>query len=809
SALAFVQQTGFGTGVDLILGHLGLIRALQGLTPDLSNFNYPHFDEKQFEQRVSADPPLAMSACWYWIRKLQACFFAGDQVSALSAALKAESLLWTSPGFLVVADYHFYAALARASQYGGPDTGNRRDLLEKLQTHQKLTRIWAETCSENFQNRCLLVTAEIARIEGRELDAELLYEQAIHSAHTNGFIQNEAVGNELAARFYSARGFETISHAYLRKARSCYLQWGAVAKVRLLDRLYPELADDQPIPLLKATIGTSVEHLDLATIVRVSQAVSTEMAFGKLIDTIMRTALENAGAERGLLVIPRGGHQRVEAEATTRGDTIVVELGESLVDDAVLPRSIINYVGRTLESVILDDASTENLFSADPYIRRQRARSILCLPLINQGSFIGVLYLENNLTPHVFTPRRIAVLKLLASQAAISLENTRLYRDLAEREAKIRRLVEANIMGIVIWNFNGDVIEANQAFLDLVQYTRDDLVSGRVRWLDLTRAEWRDRSEQALREVEMTGVFRPYEKEYFRRDGSRVQVMIGGAVFEEGGKEGVAFVLDLRQQKRTEAALQKAQTDLAHVARLSTLGELTASITHEINQPLAGMVTNASAGLRWLERDPPDLAQVRETFRRIVRDANRASDVVARIRALFKKAPAANEPLDLTEAIQEVLALVQGELQRNRITVRTEFATDLPTVRGDRIQLQQVLLNLLVNAIEAMSTLADGPRELGVSSLQVSDDTGGSGKVWIGSNSLTVSGHVLVTVRDTGPGLSTTQLEHVFEAYYTTKSQGMGMGLAISRSIIEAHRGHLWATANLPRGAVFQFTLPI
>jgi C4-dicarboxylate-specific signal transduction histidine kinase len=248
---------------------------------------------------------------------------------------------------------------------------------------------------------------------------------------------------------------------------------------------------------------------------------------------------------------------------------------------------------------------------------------------------------------------------------------------------------------------------------------------------------------------------------------------------------------------------------LAHVARLSTLGELTASITHEINQPLSGLVTNANAGLRWLERDSPNLSEVREAFRRIVRDANRAGDVISRIRALFKKAPAANEPLDLNEAIQEVLALVQTELQRNRVTVRSEFASGLPSVSGDRIQLQQVILNLVVNAIEAMSTIAEGPRELGVSSLQVSGAACGSGKHRISGNAQTDSACVQVTVRDTGPGLSSSQLEHVFEPYYTTKSQGMGMGLAISRSIIEAHHGRLWATANLPRGAAFQFTLPI
>src|SRR4029077_2547167 len=216
------------------------------------------------------------------------------------------------------------------------------------------------------------------------------------------------------------------------------------------------------VPGPTSTIGTSVEHLDLATVIKVSQAVSGEIVLEKLIDTLMPTAIEHAGAERGLLILPRGVEQRIEAEATTSEDTIIVRLGKASVAEAVVPESIIHYVVRTQDSVILDDASAQHPFSADAYIRQQHARSILCLPLIKQAKLIGLLYLENNLTPNVFTPTRIAMLKLLASQAAISLENTRLYRDLEEREARIGRLFDANIVGIFICNLEGEIIEANE-----------------------------------------------------------------------------------------------------------------------------------------------------------------------------------------------------------------------------------------------------------------------------------------------------------------------------------------------------------
>src|SRR5271156_531411 len=206
------------------------------------------------------------------------------------------------------------------------------------------------------------------------------------------------------------------------------------------------------------------------------------------LDTLMRTAIEQAGAERALLILGRGAAPRIEAEATTGGDTVRVELRDEPVTAIALPESVLNYVLRTRESVILDDAVAQSPFAADPYIRQRQARSILCLPLINQAKLIGVLYLENNLAPRVFAPARIAVLKLLASQAAISLENTRLYRDLAEREAKIRRLVDANIIGIFIFALDGRIIEANDAFLQMVSYDHEDLISGRLRWADLTVA---------------------------------------------------------------------------------------------------------------------------------------------------------------------------------------------------------------------------------------------------------------------------------------------------------------------------------
>jgi len=370
-------------------------------------------------------------------------------------------------------------------------------------------------------------------------------------------------------------------------------------------------------------------------------------------------------------------------------------------------------------------------------------------------------------------------------------------RELAKGlEAKIRRLVEANVVGIVMWNLEGAITGANEAFLHMVQYDQDDIASGRVRWKDLTPAEWRNRDEQAIAEIKGSSIFRPFEKEYLRKDGTRVPVLLGGALFEGGGNEGVAFVLDLSEQKRAQEKLRDAQQslyatqgELAQISRLTTMGELTASIAHEVNQPLTAITNNGSACLRLLANQNLGPEVLRRTLEEIVADGNRASAVIARIRGFIKKAPSEKSELDVNEVIQEVLALVGPELQKNRIAVKCELSTSLPLVFADRVQLQQVLLNLIVNGIEAMTAVTDRARALVVQS------------------KIDESGVLMVAVCDTGTGLSL-EADRVFTPFFTTKANGMGMGLPISRSLVEGHGGRLWATSNSPYGAVFSFTLP-
>jgi PAS domain S-box-containing protein len=457
----------------------------------------------------------------------------------------------------------------------------------------------------------------------------------------------------------------------------------------------------------------------------------------------------------------------------------------------------LRYVIHTQKSVIIDDALVPNMFSQDSYLASGATRSVFCLPLVRQGKLGGLLYLENTATSHVFTARRSALLDLLASQAAISLENTRLYADLQEREARVRRLVDSNIIGIHIWDFEGNVVEANDAFLRIVNYSREDLLSGRIRWPDLTPPEWRNRDELAKAELKATGSAIPFEKEYVRKDGRRVPVLIGPAAFGDRAGQGVAFILDLTDQKRAQQEVRDSerryldlQMELAHSNRVATMGQLSASIAHEVKQPITATVAYASAALRWLAARPPNLNEVRQALNQIAANSGHANDIVDRTRALFKKEPQRQDGLDINETILELIAFMRSEATKHGVELAVQLHDGLPQIQGDRVQLQQVMLNLMINAFEAMSATNVGERTLLI------------------RTSKTDANELCVTVQDSGPGLDAKHPEGVFEAFFTTKPNGLGMGLPICRTIVESHGGRLWVTSNSPGGAHFQFTLP-
>jgi len=369
-------------------------------------------------------------------------------------------------------------------------------------------------------------------------------------------------------------------------------------------------------------------------------------------------------------------------------------------------------------------------------------------------------------------------------------ERQRAEEQVRRSEERWRAIFESSAVGITMMDLSGRFLTVNAAYQEMLGYAEAELQT--LSFMDLTHED--DRAANWGLLTELLERERPsfvLAKRYWHKDGhviwANVHVSLAAGTASIP-KCIIAVVEDITERKRAEEALHQTQAELAHVARLTTLGELTTLIAHEINQPLGAMVNSANACLRWLAAQ--NLERAQQSAVRVVADGQRAGAIITRIRALAQKAPSHKDWLDINDTIRDVLALARSEVHRHRVVVETHLAEPVPLVHADRIQLQQVLLNLLINALEALSGVGDGPREVVVRS----DPDAAQG--------------VLVTVRDSGPGLDPQHLDRLFDAFYTTKPRGLGMGLAISRSIIAAHGGRLWATANVPHGAVFQFTVP-
>ena len=450
-------------------------------------------------------------------------------------------------------------------------------------------------------------------------------------------------------------------------------------------------------------------------------------------------------------------------------------------------------IGQLLNPWLTGDPRTSPLMMPNPIGKGEISIASFKLGLQDE---VGVLLAGSQRADFPTETERL-LLGVAANQAAIGLHNRRRENTerrraeeaLRESEERWRAVFDNSAAGIALANPSGRFLAGNLAYQKMLGYLEKELRE--LSFLDITHEDYRDANSELTTELlEGKRQYFEMEKRYRRKDGNLIWVHVHVSLVS--GKQItprflLAIVDNITERKRAEEALRDAQMELAHVTRVATLGEMTASIAHEINQPLGALVNNAGACLGWL--DAENLEEARNSVALMMDDAQRASEIITRIRALVKKIPPQKDWLDINQMIREIIGLARNEMQRNAVALETQLSDDVPLVFADRIQLQQVMLNLMMNAIEAM-TQAAGARELLISS--GADDSKG----------------VVVVVRDSGPGLDSKSLERLFEPFYTTKPQGMGMGLAICRSIVQVHGGRLWAISNRDRGASFHFTLP-
>lgn len=447
---------------------------LQGLTKNKYSFSDDSFDEAIFVQETTAFENKAPIANYY-IYKIQSLYLLGNYTDAY--ALIDEASKYVSEQWVEITEYYFYYSLVIATLIDRVSDEDHEKYKKLLDENQIKMKAWATTGSENFLHKYLLIAAEVARIDGNDMEAIDLYNRAIESAIDHKFIQNEALANELAAKFWLGKGQDKYAKPHMSKAYYGYQCWGAIRKVEDLENQYSHLiAQTSEKTFIKETlftttttsIGSNSAVMDLATVMKATQAISGEIVLDKLLAKLMKLVIENAGAQKGFLILSNSGNLRVEAAGEVNGEEVQLLQFMSIDIPQNLPMGIINYVERTKSDVVLNDATHEGRFTTDSYIRNNQPKSILCAPILNQSQLIGILYLENNLTVGAFTPDRLEVLKILSGQAAISITNAKLYAEVKENQSRLTQFLDAMPVGVSVHEPNGQIYYANQVSQELL-----------------------------------------------------------------------------------------------------------------------------------------------------------------------------------------------------------------------------------------------------------------------------------------------------------------------------------------------------
>ncbi len=554
-----------------------------------------------------------------------------------------------------------------------------------------------------------------------------------------------------------------------------------------------------------ASLRQARENQDLQSVITASRALSEEIDLGRLIHILMKLTLEHAGAQRGLLIRVTAGAPVIEARAGTTPTGVKVCVVKAAPGAADLPLSVLFAVIRTGQEIRLGASGEFSPFSRDPYLLACGAAA-LCVPMFKQARLVGVLYLENRLMPDAFTAGHSKAIALLVAQAAISIETATLYAELLEENIQRRRVeneLRASQTSLMLgekishtgswrWDITQETLDISAEYARILGLEDGRQTLSYSEFIAFIHPDDRDRILEQIGHCLRQCLAMRAEYRIVKLDGAiRYVAGIGEPIPASGdAHDYFGTITDITARKQAEDAVRAAQADLARVARATTVGQLTASIAHEINQPLMSIVSNAGASLRWLNRDPARLDNVRTGLEDIVAEGQRAGEMIRSLQALTRNEPPHFAPVDLHHTAHHIIALSHSELERRKITLVDALRADAFIIYGDSVQIQQVLLNLVMNAAEAMAEVDDRPRILTLSSGNPTP------------------GKITFAIADTGTGMSEDVRARVFESFYTTKKQGMGMGLAISHSIIESHRGQMAAAQRHPHGSCFSFTLP-
>lgn len=805
-AIAFVRKRKVEYMPFNIILMRRFIKVLEGKTFAPGSFGSQDFDETKFLEDLFKQP-LALTKAIYYVFKMQLSVFYGDYTSALSFSEKCESVIFHLRGQQSEMEFTFFYALAIAGCWNRLKEEGADEWMNKLKGFRQKLSIWAGNNPPNFESRHALINAEVLKIEKREMEAQRAFEASIRSAKVNRLIQVEALASERTAKYYQEREFELISKSYVKESRRCYLEWGAYGVARKIEDAYPSLVESHSLSSMSAKLRP--EDIDLLSAIKASQVISSNIDQEKLILSLMEVLLEQSGAQHVSFILNHQGRLRLKAQSKMEANGIETNiLTEDVSLETQLPLSILNFIQRTKQEVILEDAShVSSRFSSDPYIVSKEPKSVLALPILREGSLQAIIYLENKTIKGIFSVSHLSVLKLLAAQASISLQNAQYYQSLKEEnkqrqtaeealrvsQERLQSIIDSTTSVIYVKDLEGRFLLVNKSFESVFHLDRKNII-GKTD-MDIFPV---DVAEKLRKNDQITiKTTSPIEHEEVvpQDDGLHTYLSVKFPLHDAKGRAyaicGVST--DITDRKKVEDEKEKLLRDAQR--SIEARDDFISIASHELRTPLTPMKLFLDM-LKIAIQDIPEgsipnmqslslaLKQCSNAFNKL---AKLTEDLLDVSKITIDRFELKLETVSLSRIIKDTVKKYSDELKRSGSELKVTIEEDLEGT-WDKVRIREVMENLLSNAIKYGNSR---PIQILV------EKTGEEAQL---------------SVKDHGIGIPEEDQGKIFELFEKTASithyGGLGLGLYISKKIIAAHRGSICVKSRLGQGSTFIVKLP-
>ncbi len=771
--LVFNRKAKNQFSIDLLLGIQILIFNLTAFTERKTDFYNEDMTEEKYLIKHEEHENIL---CYYFILKAQALYIYGKPAESLQYSIKAKKLINSILGVVTVVDNNFYYSLSMTALYLEASKSEQTEYWQKILENQQQMQIWTNNCTENFLHKYLLVEAEIARITGKDSEALDLYSQAVTNAKTNKFIQDEALANELIAQFWFAKDYNQYANTHLREAHYAYQKWRATSKVIDLEEKYPQLLVNKTliptnsnISVLTSTKTTASHLLDLNSVVKASHAMSEEIMLAKLLKKMMHIIIENAGANKGFLLLPKQDNWFIEAKVEVDNTNVKILQSISINTCKQISINIINYVIRTGKNVVLNN--TDNKFTHGSYINKNRPKSILCMPLSNQGVLKGVLYLENNQLNDVFTSERVEILGLLSSQILISIENAQLYHNLEQKVTE--RTIELQTTLEDLRSTQSQLIHSEKLA------ALGQLIAGIAHEVNTPLGAIRASIDNVLDSFNDVTASLP-QLSKFTLVTNRLQLFMN---LLDRAKNAAPTSLTSKEKRAAKRELRQLFSE-KNIENPSILADILVymKITEDYMDLLPLLRDEEATNIVKIARN---FASIHNNSANINLAINKASKVIFALRKFAHQDTSGEKSeLDIIDSIDTVLTLYNNQIKQG-IEIIKDYQV-LPIVKCYVDEIQQVWTNIIHNALQAM-------KNKGTLTIKV----------------LHSDQQIIISFTDTGCGIPEEIKGRIFEAFFTTKErgEGSGIGLDIVKKIIDKHNGKI--EVDTSADTTFKVILPI